>query len=126
MNKFQWNFIWISYIYIQENAFEKVVCEMAAILSRPQCVNFLISTMSADGLTSPNDKIFAGTMMVKFGSYMYGKPLEQSKSILSCKNAYMKLKGRGNMYLTEYVFESKSISILFIVVTLLCVAIRSK
>ena len=25
--------------FIQENAFEKVVCEMAAILSRPQCVN---------------------------------------------------------------------------------------
>ena len=28
-----------SYIFIQENAFEMVVCEMAAILSRPQCVN---------------------------------------------------------------------------------------
>ena len=26
------------YILIQENAFEKVVCEMAAILSRPQCI----------------------------------------------------------------------------------------
>ena len=28
-----------SYIFIQENAFENVVCEMSAILSRPQCVN---------------------------------------------------------------------------------------
>ena len=27
-----------SYIFIQENAFENVVCKMAAILSRPQCV----------------------------------------------------------------------------------------
>ena len=28
-----------SYIFIQEKAFEYVVCEMAAILSRPQYVN---------------------------------------------------------------------------------------
>ena len=27
------------FIYFQENAFEIVVCETAAILSRPQCVN---------------------------------------------------------------------------------------
>ena len=28
--------------FIQENVFESVVCEMAAILSRPQCVNAVI------------------------------------------------------------------------------------
>ena len=28
-----------SYILIQENAFENIVSKMAAILSRPQCVN---------------------------------------------------------------------------------------
>ena len=38
-SKFQRNFHWNSYIFIQENAFENVVCEMAVILSRPQCVN---------------------------------------------------------------------------------------
>ena len=38
-NKFQWNFKHNSYIFIQENAFENVVCEMAAIFSRPQCVS---------------------------------------------------------------------------------------
>ena len=38
MNKFQWNFNRNSYIFIQENAFKDVVCEKAAILSRPQCV----------------------------------------------------------------------------------------
>ena len=38
-NKFQWNFNRNSYIFIQENEFENVICEMAAILSRPQCVN---------------------------------------------------------------------------------------
>ena len=38
MNKLQWNFIRNSNIFIQENAFESVFCENAAILSRPQCV----------------------------------------------------------------------------------------
>ena len=37
-NKLQWNFNRYSNIFIQENAFENVVCEMASILSRPQCV----------------------------------------------------------------------------------------
>ena len=32
------NFKRNSYIFIKENAFENVVSEMAAILSRPQCV----------------------------------------------------------------------------------------
>ena len=36
----QWNLDRNSYIYIQENAFENIVCEiMAAILSRGRCVN---------------------------------------------------------------------------------------
>ena len=38
-NKLQWNFNRNSNIFIQENALENVVCEMASILSRPQCVN---------------------------------------------------------------------------------------
>ena len=37
-NKVQWNSYPNSNIFIQENVFESVVCEMAAILSRPQCV----------------------------------------------------------------------------------------
>ena len=42
MNKLHRNFNRNSNIFIQENAFESVVCEMAAImLSRPQCVNSL-------------------------------------------------------------------------------------
>ena len=35
-NKLQWNLKRNSYISIQENSFENVVCEMAVILSRPQ------------------------------------------------------------------------------------------
>ena len=38
-NKLQWNRNRNSYIFIQENAFQIVVWKMAAILSRPQCVN---------------------------------------------------------------------------------------
>ena len=36
--KLQWNLDRNPNIFIQENAFESVVCETAAILSRPQCV----------------------------------------------------------------------------------------
>ena len=37
-NTLQWNLNRNSNIFIQENAFESVVCETVAILSRPQCV----------------------------------------------------------------------------------------
>ena len=37
-NKVQWNFNRNSNSFIQENAFESIVCEVAAVLSRPQCV----------------------------------------------------------------------------------------
>ena len=39
VNKLQWDFHQIAIIFIKENAFENVVCRMAAILSRPQYVN---------------------------------------------------------------------------------------
>ena len=38
-NKLHWNFNRNSNILIQENALQNVVCQMASILSRPQCVN---------------------------------------------------------------------------------------
>ena len=38
-NKVKWNPKQNSCIFIQESTFENVVCEMASILSRPQCVN---------------------------------------------------------------------------------------
>ena len=47
-NKLQWNFNGNSYIFIQENALENVVCEMASILSRPQCVK---PTFAPEGQT---------------------------------------------------------------------------
>ena len=39
-NKIKWNFNHNSNIFIQENAFENVVCEMAAFLSLPQLVKY--------------------------------------------------------------------------------------
>ena len=44
-NKLQWNFDQYSNIFIQENVFENVVCEMASILSRPQCVTCTLIIM---------------------------------------------------------------------------------
>ena len=38
-NKLQWNFNRNSNIFIEENTFENVVCEMLFISSWPQCVN---------------------------------------------------------------------------------------
>ena len=46
-NKLQWKFNRNSNIFIHENAFESVVCEMAAILSRPQCDNGVIRMWEA-------------------------------------------------------------------------------
>ena len=37
-----------SNIFIQENVFESVVCEMASILSRPQCVKGIIISHGID------------------------------------------------------------------------------
>ena len=42
MKKFWWNCNQNWSIFIQENALENVVCEMASILSRPQCVNNML------------------------------------------------------------------------------------
>ena len=51
MNQFQWNLNRNSNIFIQENAFEDVVCEMAAIFFRGRWVKLVpkqarISTLS--------------------------------------------------------------------------------
>ena len=47
MNTLQWQFNRNLYIFIQENAFEIVVCETAAILSRPQSVNYMSQATSS-------------------------------------------------------------------------------
>ena len=39
---YQWNFVSNSEVFIQENALENVVCEMVAILSRPQLQKYYV------------------------------------------------------------------------------------
>ena len=38
-NRLKWNLIQNRKVFIQENEIENVVCKMAAILSRPRCIN---------------------------------------------------------------------------------------
>ena len=45
-NKLQWNFSRNSNIFIEENTFENVVCEMLFISSRPQCVKLACALMA--------------------------------------------------------------------------------
>ena len=40
-NKLQWNFNQNSYIFIQGNTLENIVCKMALIFSHPQCIKWL-------------------------------------------------------------------------------------
>ena len=51
-NKFRWNLNRNSYIFVQGNAFENVVCNMAATFSQPQCVNITYIWQSGDILIS--------------------------------------------------------------------------
>ena len=55
-NKPQWNINGNSIIFIEENAFENVVCEMAAILSQHQCIK-----SCAPGRCGSNFKSTVGT-----------------------------------------------------------------
>ena len=40
--KLQWNLKQNSHIFIHENAFQNIVCEMATILFRPQCIKTIV------------------------------------------------------------------------------------
>ena len=68
-NNLQWNLKWNSYIFIQENAFENV-CEMAAILSWPQCVKNPI------GPTVPGNKKLSRASV---GNSLTGPPVRGRK-----------------------------------------------
>ena len=48
MHLMQWNFY--SDFFFEGNTLQNVICNMAAILFRPQCVNFIFSEIPADGL----------------------------------------------------------------------------
>ena len=62
-NKRQWKFSRNSNFFIQENALEHVVCETAAILSRPQCVIPLCPMMPVGWCESHGDESGCGTSL---------------------------------------------------------------
>ena len=64
-NKLPWNLNRNSNIFIQENAFVSVVCETAAILSRPQCIKRCRFFQSGHrNLAEPHDTIIVGESTV--------------------------------------------------------------
>ena len=54
-NIFQWKFNQNTAIFIEENARENVVCEIASILSRPQCVKTLSQKGPSKGMVHLNE-----------------------------------------------------------------------
>ena len=69
-NKLQWNFNRNSDISIQENAFESVVCEMAAFLSRPQCVNSIPALVQVMACRPPGDRPLSEQMMFSLRTHI--------------------------------------------------------
>ena len=67
-NKLQWKFNWNTNIFIHENTIESVVCEMAAILSRPQCVKSL--TLQLPGCLCNINQTFSNMYFFHLSSYM--------------------------------------------------------
>ena len=74
-NKLQWNFNRNSNIFIHENAFENVVCEMASILSRLQCVKKLCYNYKQFSIfpRNPSDDISVNMWN------LWGKPFSKAK-----------------------------------------------
>ena len=57
----QWNFNQFIIIFIQENAFENVVCTMAAILLSPQIANYVdrgVTLLQLRCITYSSDKFY--------------------------------------------------------------------
>ena len=79
-NKVQWNLKRYSYIFIQENVFENVICEMAVLLSRPQCVNIF----HADWRNYER-KVFAASWI---SLWLYKKCFFRRLALLSARPAY--------------------------------------
>ena len=72
--KLQWNFNRYSSIFIQENAFENVVCEMASILSRPQCDNGshnTVATASSYGMGTLAPHNTPHNTLCLYGGYLW-------------------------------------------------------
>ena len=59
-NKLQWHFYQVTTIFIDENAFENVVCKMGDILYHPQCVDVIDFLCHTDWITKKNCRLLGG------------------------------------------------------------------
>ena len=94
-NTLQWNLQRNSYHFIQENAFEMVVWNLAAILSRPQCVNKLSSSDATNLFKKLTNQIV--TMACKVSAINYKLGPAKTANILQLHSKYIFL--RGNFYI---------------------------
>ena len=97
-NKLQWNLNRNSYIFIHENAFENVVWKMAAILSRPQSVNFLCFTIISNPwvfyceyMGHEVNSLALGRFERNFRWIIFKLILMMDSSDISCKNVLSRL-----------------------------------
>ena len=82
-NMIQLNFSRNQNIFIQEKALQNDICEMASILSRPQCVKPVVSTVPTDSLASSGVRTSAGMVMIKITACVHIAP-SVKELIMSC------------------------------------------
>ena len=68
-------------IFIQESAFESIVCEMTAILSRPQCVKFMFINAIRP---IPFSYSTSGYMYFRLKIHYFRRLISRCHSILFC------------------------------------------
>ena len=83
-NKIQWNLNQSSYIFIQDNAFENVVCSMAAILSLPQYVNQSLNALTSMYALGWNRML--NTMSPRQNGWLFADDIFKTFSPMKCMN----------------------------------------
>ena len=91
-NKPQWNLKQNSYIFIQENIFENL-CEMMAILSRPQCVKRCVIANTTNMRLSCHfsyslSKVISKTFDSSKHRLLLHNHIDNMEVMLSCSHAY--------------------------------------
>ena len=90
--------------FIQENAFESVVWEMTAMLSRPQCVNRLLTPM--------------------FGANPFSEPMMGYRFFISLEHISVQLKSKYNSFIQENGFVTVVCKVGAILSRFQCVSTR--
>ena len=99
-NKLQWNLNRNIKNFIQENASGNIVCEMAAILSRPQCVNPWMKLIQ--GLLIPTEAVVL--------QYQTHKPLMTCHQFPSKQMGLQGHHHLNNLFIMKEIIENGYIS----------------